>query len=487
MPHEFTRDDILYFIVENNVKMINFRYVAEDGRLKKLNFSINSKKHLIEILTFGERVDGSSLFSYVNAESSDLYVIPKFKTAFVNPFSETLTVDILCSFYDFNGNPLESAPENILKKAHENLKKESGISLKALGELEYYVIYEKNKENSIYIAKDQRSYHESAPFTKWSDFRQEALKLISKCGGIVKYAHSEVGNFSDDNYFYEQNEIEFLPQYIEDAADQLIIAKWILRKLAYKYNVEISFAPKISVGKAGSGLHFHLQLEKDKKNITSIDGKLSDISKKAIAGILSISDALTSFGNTIPLSYFRLVPNQEAPTKICWGDRNRSVVVRVPLGFNTKNNMVQNENPQDTTSEYFLNSNKQTFEYRVSDGSCDIYAMLSALTVAVNYGISKLNNSLEIANKLYVNVNIFKEENKKLRENLLNLPFSCFLSAKALEKKREIFEENQIFPKGTIDNYIKKLLSYDDKNLFTEIKEDQKRLEKLVKQNIHCM
>ncbi len=28
---------------------------------------------------------------------------------------------------------------------------------------------------------------------------------------------------------YEQNEIEFLPTRVEDAADQLMIAKWVIR------------------------------------------------------------------------------------------------------------------------------------------------------------------------------------------------------------------------------------------------------------------
>lgn len=47
------------------------------------------------------------------------------------------------------------------------------------------------------------------------------------------------------------------------------------------------------------------------------DGPLSDIAKKMIAGILDVGDVITAFGNPIPISYFRLVPHQEAPTYIC--------------------------------------------------------------------------------------------------------------------------------------------------------------------------
>ena len=62
---------------------------------------------------------------------------------------------------------------------------------------------------------------------------------------------------------YEQHEIEFNPVEAEEAVEQFIIAKWILRMLGQKYGVTISFAPKITVGKAGSGLHIHMLIEKD--------------------------------------------------------------------------------------------------------------------------------------------------------------------------------------------------------------------------------
>ncbi len=117
--------------------------------------------------------------------------------------------------------------------------------------------------------------------------------------------------------------------------------------LGYEYGVEVSFAPKITVGKAGSGMHIHMMLEKDGKNMMVEDGKLSDTARKMIAGMLDLSKALTAFGNTIPTSYLRLVPHQEAPTNICWGDRNRSVLVRVPLGWTGITTMINDANPAE--------------------------------------------------------------------------------------------------------------------------------------------
>ncbi len=83
--------------------MVNFMYPAADGRLKTLNFVITNEEYLNSILTCGERVDGSSLFPFIEAGSSDLYVIPRLRTAFIDPFAELPTLCFLCSFFDKDG------------------------------------------------------------------------------------------------------------------------------------------------------------------------------------------------------------------------------------------------------------------------------------------------------------------------------------------------------------------------------------------------
>ena len=284
---EFTKYDIIKFIDDHQIEMLNFRYVGEDGKLKTLNFVITSKDYLESILSTGERVDGSSLFSYIEADYSDLYVIPKFRTAFVNPFTEHPTLDILCSFYIKGGQPLESSPEYILKKASNQFTKDTGYTFKAMGELEYYVISEKNE---LYPSKDQRGYHEASPFANWENLRTEALLTIAQCGGKIKYGHTEVGNFTTETHMYEQQEIEFTPVDAEEAVEQLIVSKWILRMLGQKYGVTISFAPKITVGKAGSGLHIHMMLEKDGINYMNDDVGLTDIAKKHNVSIEDITN-----------------------------------------------------------------------------------------------------------------------------------------------------------------------------------------------------
>ncbi|KUG19240.1 glutamine synthetase type i [hydrocarbon metagenome] len=481
-PELFTRDDIIRFIEENGIEMLNFRYVAEDGKLKTLNFVITSKKHLESILSDGERIDGSQMFSFIEAGASDLYVIPRYRTAFINPFADVPTLDILCSFYASNGRPLENAPEYMLRKAHEAFRRETGCTFKALGELEYYVISEKE---ALYPGIDQKGYHASEPFAKWEGFRNEALRLVAQAGGKVKYGHSEVGCFTDDSRLYEQHEIEFLPVPVEDAVDQLVIAKWILRMLGYRYGVEVSFAPKITVGKAGSGMHFHMMVERDGRNIMVEDGVLSDTARKMIAGILDLAAALTAFGNTIPISYLRLVPHQEAPTKICWGDRNRSVAVRVPLGWVGASGMICDANNHDCIVDAD-EPGKQTIEFRVPDGSAEPYTLVAGLVVASLHGI-RMSDGLKRAEELYVSGNISGPEYAGQLARLHHLPGSCYESAEALEAVRACFEKDGIFPKGMIDARIQKLKAFNDRGLSERILSDEDAVRALVKEYLHVM
>lgn len=478
---DFTREDIIRFVEAKGISVINFRYVSDDGKLKTLNFVPFNRDHLESILTAGERVDGSSLFSFIESGSSDLYLIPRYRTAFVNPFTEHPALEILCSFYNSDGKPLESSPEYILRKAYTRFTAKTGIRMKAFGELEYYI---KSSHDDLYPLVDQKGYHQSRPFVKFEDLRIEALEMCAKAGCRIKYGHSEVGSFTKDGEDYEQHEIEFLPVEIDETVDQLLIAKWILRVLGSEYGVEVSFAPKITVGKAGSGMHIHMMLEKNGENLMIEDGRLSNTAKKMISGILDLSKALTAFGNTIPTSYLRLVPHQEAPTNICWGDRNRSVLIRVPLGWNGTMNMIKDANPSDKT-EYQNMRSKQTVELRSPDGSANIYLLFAGLVIAAEHGL-EMENALEKADELYVNYNIFSENDKSKKKTLESLPESCWESAECLLNQRDYFEKDGVFSVGVIDHTVSRLKAFDDKGLSEKLYNKNNEIAILVRQFLHC-
>ena len=482
---EFTKADIINYIVKNDIRMVNFMYPGGDGKLKTLNFVINDLAYLDTILTCGERVDGSSLFSFIQAGSSDLYVLPRFRTAFLDPFAEIPTVSLLCSYFDKDGNPLESSPEHTLHKAAVAFTEVTGMEFQAMGELEYYVI---SDEEETFPAQDQRGYHESAPYAKANKFRTRCMQYISQAGGQIKYGHSEVGNFCLNGKNYEQNEIEFLPVPVEQAADQLMLAKWIIRNLAYELGYDVTFAPKITTGKAGSGLHIHMRMVKDGRSQMLADGVLSESARKMIAGMMDLAPAITAFGNKNPTSYFRLVPHQEAPTNVCWGDRNRSVLVRVPLGWAANVNMAALANPQDTSltsSPSPRTSEKQTVEMRSPDGSADLYQLLAGLCVACRHGF-EMRNALEVAEKTYVNVNIHAAENADCLATLAQLPDSCTASADCLDRQRQVFEEHGVFSPAMIDGIIAQLRAYNDLTLRKDIENNPKEIMKLVTQYFHC-
>lgn len=481
-PETFMKEDIIRFVEENGIQMINFMYPADDNRLKTLNFVINNEEYLDSILTYGERVDGSSLFPFIEAGNSDLYVIPRYSTAFVDPFAEVPTLTMLASFFDKEGMPLHSSPEYTLRKAVESFRATTGMDFYAMGELEYYVI---SDDPGLYPASDQKGYHESAPFSKFSDFRVECMSKIAQAGGKIKYGHNEVGNFSLEGKIYEQNEIEFLPVPAIEAADNLMLAKWIIRTLASKHGLDVTFAPKISAGKAGSGLHIHFKIMHGETNMMiDSDGKLSDVAKKAIAGILDHSAAITAFGNKVPTSYLRLVPHQEAPTSICWGDRNRSVLVRVPLGWTGKIDMCSQINPVKSDSKAEA-PQKQTAELRSADCSADVYQLIAGMVVAARTGF-EVEGALERAEKMYVSVNIHNDENKEKLASLESLPDSCMASAEALDAKRADFEKDDVFSPALIDGIINKLRHHNDGNLRKKLEGNHKEMMEIVRKYWHC-
>lgn len=477
---ELTKADIIAFVRDKGVEMIDFMYPAEDGRVKTLNFMINNLAYLETILTYGERVDGSSLFpSFVEAESSDLYVMPRFRTAFVSPFSEIPTLCLLCSFFDKDGQPFACSPEQTLHRAAEAFTASTGMTYEAMGELEYYVIAE---DDGMFPAVDQRGYHESGPFAKLGEFRKKCMEYIAQTGGQIKYGHSEVGNFTEDGKVYEQNEIEFLPCPVESAADQLVLAKWVIRNLAYEYGLDVTFAPKITAGKAGSGLHVHMRLMKNGRNCMTAGGKLSAEARRAIAGMMELAPSITAFGNKTPVSYFRLVPHQEAPTSVCWGDCNRSVLVRVPLGWTSGKDMcvqanhLEQEANGDTTR-------KQTVEMRSPDASADVYQLMAGLCVACRYGLEMDEaKALGIAADKYVGLGESGSDNGKFEQ----LPDCCVASAGWLERHREIYEAGGVFTPRMINGIIGRLRSLDDVGLRAKAEQDSKLMERLVRGSFHC-
>ena len=120
-PKDFTKEDIIRVVQDFDIRMVNLMYPGGDGRLKTLNFMLNSADYLNTILTCGERVDGSSLFSSIEAASSDLYVMPVFRTAFIDPFQEIPTLCLLCDYFDRDGQRFSTQVCRLLSAWHSTI------------------------------------------------------------------------------------------------------------------------------------------------------------------------------------------------------------------------------------------------------------------------------------------------------------------------------------------------------------------------------
>jgi len=403
----------------------------------------------------------------------------------------------MCRFFDRDGNLATFAPGAILHEASKLLKTSSGLSLYALGELEFFLLYRPDTEDGDhYPLSKQSGYHATGPFVKNGAIVEEMVRHIARITGSVKYAHSEVGVIRDlvsnipeiNGRFGEQWEIEFLPAPVEDMADDLVIAKWIVRNVAQEHGCIATFAPKLEEGVAGNGFHFHMMLKDGDENVmVEKNGDLSTKARQLIGGVCHYADSLTAFGNTVSSAYLRLVPGQEAPTRVCWSDLNRTAMIRVPLGWQTVHELAASLNPRDEKDET-PGKSRQTVELRTADGSALIHLILSGITMAAQWGLSHPEESMRIAENLYLPMNNFRE--KDSLDDLPPLPRSCVESAAALQKRAELYTREGIFPESVLQYMAELLRAEDDEDMnqrLTNMPADQRLNEslKIMHGNLH--
>lgn len=461
------REAILKYVVENNVKILNLCHIPEDGRLRVLAFATADKDRLCEVLDSGERVDGSSLFSFIQPGKSDIYIVPRIKEAFANPFTLLPTLNILCDYLDENGKPLDVAPQTILKQAEQKLHSTTGIRLKALAELEFYVVAERPNK-PLFPGASDRNYHEASPFAEFENVRNEVLATLAMIGIPTKYAHSEVGKILGDNgTIMEQHEIEFTSQDLEDMAKTIAVSKWVVRNVCARHGVSASFIPKIDLSHAGNGMHIHLCALKNGANVVADSrGSLSSSALKIIGGILRFAPSLSAFGNPTPVSYFRFLARKESPMHICWSARSRLALVRIPLWWSFK-------------KKADASCCRETFEYRAPDAFANAYLLFAGLALAARHGLDNPKESMRTVEDLHANS--VKEEEGRFK----TLPRSCSEAAKNLVRDRKLYEIDGIFPEKLIDKIVQKLSDYADRALWKQVSEKPEELQKLFLQYLH--
>ncbi|NIO37215.1 glutamine synthetase [Candidatus Bathyarchaeota archaeon] len=441
-----TQKEVVKLVQEKDIRILDLCHMPEDGRLKTLSFAVKNRDRLQKILELGARVDGSSLFSCVESKDSDIYVVPRPETAFIDPFSPIPTLKILCDYLDENGKTLEIAPSGILSRAVEKLRSSSNVMLKALAELEFYIIGLLQGE-IIKSENSENNYHESAPLARFEIMRNEALVILDQLNIASKYGHAEVGRCVTKNgRIMEQHEIELLPQVPSKMAENTILLKWIMRNVCSKHGASVSFSPKPALEHAGNGMHLHFcGLRRGRNIILDSEGNLTSEARQMIGGILKFAPSLTAFGNPIPVSYLRLISRRESPIHVSWGAKDRLALIRIPLLWNFRT---------FRETEDCL----RTFEFRAPDPVANIHLLLAGIAVAIEYGLSHSKEAIDVAEEL--NTDKISSEAKEYKL----LPLSCRESAENLKRDRKHYEIDGIFPEKVIDGIVNKLKSYPDQD-----------------------
>lgn len=473
---ELTCDDLVRAVAELGLRQVNLRYVGGDGRLKTLAFVPGSREHLVEVLTHGERVDGSSIFEGTSTEDSDAYIVPRYRTAFVNPFGDRPSLDLLCSLYGQDGEPLPHAHEQVLRRASEALTRDTGLELEAFGELEYYLV---GAPDLRHPAEEERGYQESSPFSKGQVVRERVVQHLAAMGVQVKYTHGEVGNVLEAERHLVQHEIELRPVPVVEAADVLVLAKWVVREVAHDLGLEVTFAPSVSSAGAGSGLHVHSRLVRADSNgrtneLVDDAGDLTDTARRLVAGYLTTAPALTALGNTVPTSYLRFTDGDESPERICWGETDRSGLVRVPLAWrgDVLHRMQAHANGGAAPEVPRVEPHPQTVELRLGDGSADVHLLLAGMAVAARRGLQD-KHALRDADRLETGS----------RRRFDRLPASVGESADAFEDHRPLFEEDGVFPPALVDGILERLRALDRATPMRKIAKDQRLREEVVRRH----
>lgn len=174
LPGEFTKQDLIKFISDNNIQMVNFRYIAGDDRLKSLNFVITSRAELDRLLSTGERADGLQPLPVHRRCIERRVRHPQVQDRVRQSVRRDSYARHPVLLLHQGRTPLASAPDNILRKAHDSLKGEHRAHLRGDGRTG---VLRDRRQAGVVPCPPQKGYHESPPFTRWQDLRCEAMLL----------------------------------------------------------------------------------------------------------------------------------------------------------------------------------------------------------------------------------------------------------------------------------------------------------------------
>jgi glutamine synthetase len=312
------REYVLRKVEDQDVRFIRLWFTDVLGFLK--SFAITPAE-LEEALERGMDFDGSAIEGFARVQEADMVAKPDPGTFQVLPgrSSGGGVARMFCDILTPEGDPFDGDPRWVLRR---NLERAAGrgFTVYASPEMEFFVFTGVESPRPL----DTGSYFDQTALDLSQDFRRIAIAMLEQMGISVMQSHHEIAP--------SQHEIDLREADAMAMADNIMSCRLVVKEAALEAGLHATFMPKPFEGTAGSGMDTHLSLYEGDRNAFYDPGQEANLSKVArgfIAGLLVHAHEYTAVTNQWINSYKRLVPGYDAPTWVCWAQRNRSAMVRV--------------------------------------------------------------------------------------------------------------------------------------------------------------
>jgi glutamine synthetase len=367
------------------------------GHLRSIEVGIDQ---LDEVLENGIVMDGSSVLGYASINDSDVLLLSSSATPTPQPWDPSAAF-LLCRVHETSGKLHPRDPRNILDEMVSKASKH-GLQLMVGSELEFFTIQKRSDDS--FVPLDSGGYFSSRPIDSELDFRRDIIRTLNAIGIPTTSHHHEVAR--------GQHEVGLQYRTASTAADNILLGRQIIMEMGSMRGIDVTFMPKPFTDQNGSGLHLHQSIWKTDGSRNLFASKrnegLSQMATNYVAGLLEHASSLIALLAPTVNSYKRLVPGFEAPTRIAWGYRNRSTMIRVP---------------------HFNGSERSArIELRCPDTTISPHLAIAAILAAGLDGIKRtLEPSEPMTTNLYKSTSDVESLPGSLRESLALLNESHFM------------------------------------------------------------
>jgi len=315
---------VLRAMEERDVRFVRLWFTDVLGYLKSVAIA---PAELEGAFAEGIGFDGSAIEGFARVYEADMVAHPDPATFQLLPWRGTTqgTGRMFCDIRLPDGSPAFADPRYVLKRALRKAA-DMGFTFYTHPEVEFYLFKQPIVPGEPPIPVDQGGYFDHTTANAGTDFRRHAITLLEQMGISVEFSHHEGGP--------GQQEIDLRYADALTMADNIMTFRVVIKEVAAMKNMFASFMPKPLEKHPGSGMHTHLSLFEGEANAfydASAEYNLSTIGRQFIAGLLRHAAEISAVTNQFVNSYKRLVGGSEAPRYICWGQNNRSALVRVPM------------------------------------------------------------------------------------------------------------------------------------------------------------